>query len=128
MEFARGLKQVYKTPSMYVHLQPGDGTRYEFIVCRAYGENEPLDTDNLYCTCLNIKFIGYRYHESSIREYVARVMDLEDVEQIGRKKEGEKLVLDHFIEYISNPAHSDCSPWTARAACMAMYTFLQMED
>ena len=112
-----GLKERRVGLAHYYHLEPGDGTRYEFIIVRK-------DPENLWCAEVNrIGFKGYLYHPISI---TSCLNELEDG-SIAPKHNPQELQMHHFLLYMSEGAHSDCNPWTARAACFAMWRFLQDE-
>lgn len=110
------------TQAMTITCQPGDGTRYRFIVARK-------DEFNLWISSVeDTKFTGYVYSIQSVNEFIAHQNQMKDREVILEYFGSDKaLRIHHFLEYMSEPEHSDCNPWTARAACLTMFHYLVHE-
>ncbi len=129
-----GVKHAQMGQALFIWLEPGDGTRYEFVVMR----RPPLypgesNTDNLMvATVSSITFRGYYYHDYSVQGYLDRATGRSDEDVLFTREVptgvGETSpALDEFLAYMSDSAHSACNPWTARAACLAMGEFLKQE-
>ena len=114
-----GLKESRVALARYYHLEPGDGTRYEFMVMRK-------DAENLYCAEVHgLTCQGYIYREFSVLECFAELVPGKLSFRGG--KSGISELMHPYLGYITEPAHANCNPWTARAMVFAMWQFLQDE-
>lgn len=97
---------------MRVVLEPGDGTRYAFLV--ESGANK----EYLWIAG-SPRFDLYEYDRNSMlaffRRYPNTTADLLDL----------GWMEDSYIQYIAD--HSKCNVWTARAALMAMKRYMDTE-
>ena len=110
-----GLRESRVALARYYHLEPGDGTRYEFMVMRR-------DAENLYCAEVHgLPCQGYIYREFSVLNCMEELVPGELYAR------GNPEVFHHYIGYITEGGHSNCNPWTARAMVFAMWQFLQDE-
>ena len=111
-----GLRESRVGIARYYHLEPGDGTRYEFLIMRK-------DGDNLYCAEVNtLTFRGYIYRPSSILPCMEELKEGELSAKVDNRGPG---LIHPYLGYIADKSH--CNPWTARAAVFAMWRFLQDE-
>lgn len=97
---------------MRIVLEPGDGTRYTFLV------EQSGDKDYLFVAGAP-RFDLYKYNKDAVlafyKKYPTFTVDLTDLEFLN----------DDYIQYMSE--HSKCNVWTARAALMAMKKFIEIE-
>lgn len=97
---------------MRVMLEPGDATRYTFLV------EESGDKNYLFVAGAP-RFDLYKYNKGAVlafyKKYPTFTVDLSDLEFLD----------DDYIQYMSE--HSKCNPWTARAAIMAMKEYMDRE-
>lgn len=116
MQHDVGLKSRRVGIARYYHLEPGDGTRYEFMVMRR-------DEEYLYCAEVHgLTFQGYPFRETSV---IDCWRELKQGETVSASKP--EFGPHPYIGYVSDRAHANCNPWTARAAVFAMWLFLQDE-
>ena len=114
-----------KINAEHVMDQPGDGTRYDFIVTDVPEMNQVIIAG----TGKGAKFKGYTYRKASIISFLLEFPDvLINDRDTYRDKVGEIMPDRHFppfVGYICDDKHSDCNPWTALAAMRAAYAFIK---
>ena len=121
------VKATYPLKGHYFHIEPDDGTRYEFIVAPDATE-DGMHSNNIFIASVlpEVPFAGYRYLVGSILEYqYVHFPDQFFIPQnnhvVYRPHSGS--VLNPYIEYMME--HSRCSPWTAVAAIMAGVLYVE---
>ncbi len=123
------VRQMYGGKGLFVHIEPSDGTRYEFLIMRS----QITDQRGLMIASVgSVGFRGYAYDTREIRDYLARAEGRIGEDVLFTSMEppasgGERRVLDYFLAYMSEDEHSSCNPWTARAACLAAQAYFAME-
>lgn len=112
-------KEATAIDAMYYHIEPGDGTRYEFVV------TPYRDGKCLYClsTSGGAKFTSSIYQIAEVQQYIDShpKWDHRDIVTIG-KMGGGILTPDAMVYHIM--IESNCNPWTAVAALMAMNRYI----
>ena len=98
---------------MRIILEPGDMTRYEFLIEKGWGETLII------AGCP--RFDLYAYSEADVFQLYSLFPDLED-----REASHDSLFSSGIFQYIIG--HSNCNPWTARAAVIAMKKFITSRD
>lgn len=97
---------------MHIVLEPGDMTKYTFLI-------EPSPNKGYLFVSGSPRFDLYEYRYELVEEFYARRLgfeeDLTDLD----------FMDDNFVLYIVH--HSNCNPWTARAAIIAMKRFADLE-
>lgn len=107
-----------KQVALYVTLEPGDATHYEFVILN--GTYKPADYVTITRGGDGAQFRGYSYRRDEIERFFERNPKLK---QEVPKKEYEDLAQealkgdDGLIGYITS--HSDCCAYTALAALVA---------
>ena len=110
-----GLRESRVALARYYHLEPGDGTRYEFMVMRK-------DAENLYCAEVHgLSCQGYVYREGSVLDCMGGL----EPGQISFTRSTDSI--HPYLGYIAGAGHANCNLWTARAMVFAMWKFLQDE-
>lgn len=107
--------------AVYYHIEPGDGTRYEFIV------TPYRDGEYLYClsTGEGASFSSALYRIDEVQKYIDEhpKWDYKDAgDTLGYDVDGGKSTFDRMVAYITS--ESACNPWTAVAALMAMNRYI----
>lgn len=94
--------KIVKSDSFVFEIEPGDGTKYNFVITNISPKN------NVICSGISpTKFVGYYYHIDSIREFFDRhIIDMGYNEWVYNLN-------DPFIGYIMD--HSDCNKYAAMA-------------
>ncbi len=103
----------------YHHIEPGDGTLYEFYVMNSVG----YDLHGLVPACVvqGVPFNAYAYHQESVMQFIKDHPTFEYDDEflmLPSKHAPGGQMIDPFLGYIMG--HSNCSVWTAVAAIMAM--------
>lgn len=97
---------------MRIELEPGDATRYVFLI------EESGDKDYLFVAGAP-RFDLYEYNKNDVAAFYKKhptfTVDLSNLEFLD----------DGYIQYMVQ--HSNCNPWTARAAIIAMKKFIEIE-
>lgn len=96
---------------MHIVLEPGDMTKYHFLV-------ENSEIPHVLYVAGEPRFDLYPYDTDEVNRIYKMYSDFLDSTQ-------DTFMADPFIHYICK--HSNCSPWTARAAIMAMKNFMDLE-
>ena len=108
----------------YIHIQPGDGTKYELLI--ADWDDEVMVSGTL-CK-------AYWLRKNSIKSAYPCVIGEEEVSTWERKQIGQSEALDtnlepalqhHYVWYVAEMGHCDCNPWTARAIIIACYIVIK---
>lgn len=99
-----------KVPATYWHIEPGDGTRYEFLIA----EVEP---GKLRIAAVGgARFEGYAYAVDGMRRFAARYGDALTADDYQSAIRDSGALDDPLVEYAAEQAHSNCNRWTAVAA------------
>lgn len=111
-----------KIRAYYVMCEPGDSTHYEFILTESI---KNLDYIIIAKGEDGAPFSTYAYREDSIRQFMAEYPGITGwLESEYQQKVDENLILKNpFIGYIAG--HSQCNVWTALAAIVVAYSFLE---
>ena len=95
-----------KTDSFIFEIEPGDMTKYKFIITRNVNKKNEVLISSIYPT----KFLGYSYSLDSVKEFFERNhIDKEYNEWVCD-------IYEPFIGYIMD--HSNCDRYAAVAALM----------
>tara|TARA_Y100000310_G_scaffold202077_1_gene202190 strand:- start:38 stop:508 length:471 start_codon:yes stop_codon:yes gene_type:complete len=115
-----------KVSAEWMEIQPGDGTRYTFIVMEGPHSDGWLTIAG---TGDGAAFSGYRYDKESLlacADEYGLWGNLRPFKHEYQQRVRECGILDeHFVHYMAESSHSDCSAWTAVAAIGAAVQFIR---
>lgn len=106
------------TESWWILSEPGDATRYEFVVSTLPDRNDALFIASVARGQGCPRFVGYTYNIDSLLAFRKDWAEVFDQDGTGRYRDTvRRLDSHHLIGYAAS--HSDANPWTALAALMA---------